>query len=152
MNKFVTMWVDGSCSGNPGPGGWCAILQYKDHTKTLCGGRFDTTNNQMELTAVLEGLKSIKETCKVTIYSDSKYVVNAVEKGWVDSWRNKNWRKSDGKPAKNQDLWKPIVELLDKHDVTFQWIKAHNGNRFNEEADRIAKLETQKIIEMEMGL
>lgn len=146
MEDKVTIYTDGACSGNPGPGGWCAILKCCDKEKMISGGSADTTNNKMELTAVIQGLKALKRKCNVTIVSDSKYVCDAVIKGWVYSWKKKGWKKSDGKPALNSDLWEELLNLLAYHDVTFNWIKGHAGHSENERCDKQAVIETQKFL------
>ncbi len=138
MAKQVTIYTDGACSGNPGPGGWGAILIYKGVEKELSGATPDTTNNRMELTAVIEALTSLKERCDVTLYSDSRYFIDSVQKGWVYSWKKKGWRKSDGSPALNVDLWERILTLLDAHTVKLVWVKGHSDNPFNERCDRLA--------------
>ncbi len=147
MTDKVTIYTDGACSGNPGPGGWCAILRYGNYEKVVSGGSPDTTNNKMELTAVIEGLKSLKRPCEVTVVSDSKYVCDAVLKGWVYSWKKKGWKKSDGKPALNSDMWEELLKLLAVHKVDFNWIKGHAGHPENERCDKIAVAETQKYFE-----
>ena len=114
--KTVTLYTDGACSGNPGPGGWGAILEYQGHEMELSGGEDSTTNNRMELTAVIRGLQALKESCIVELYSDSKYVIDGLEKGWAASWRRNNWRKADKKPALNPDLWDILLDLTEKHD------------------------------------
>ena len=144
MADNVTIYTDGACSGNPGPGGWCAILRCGTNEKTISGGSANTTNNKMELTAVIEGLKALKRPCAVTVVSDSKYVCDAVLKGWVYSWKKKGWKKSDGKPALNSDMWEELLGLLSVHDVTFQWIKGHAGHPENERCDKRAVEETKK--------
>lgn len=144
MADNVTIYTDGACSGNPGPGGWCAILRCGANEKTISGGSENTTNNKMELTAVIEGLKALKRPCAVTVVSDSKYVCDAVLKGWVYSWKKKGWKKSDGKPALNSDMWEELLGLLSVHDVTFQWIKGHAGHPENERCDKRAVEETKK--------
>ena len=126
--KTVTLYTDGACSGNPGPGGWGAILEYMGHEKEMSGGEENTTNNRMELTAVIRGLMALKEPCIVELYSDSKYVIDGLSKGWAAGWQKKGWIKSDKKPALNPDLWEKLLELLDKHDVTFVWVKGHDGH------------------------
>lgn len=143
-----TIWIytDGACSGNPGPGGYCAILKFNEHTKTISGAEINTTNNRMELRAVIEGLKALKKPCEVFIVSDSKYVCDAINKNWLSSWINKNWRKSDGKPVLNIDLWEQLCELLKVHKVTFNWIKGHAGHEYNEKCDQIAVSEYRKLI------
>lgn len=142
--KKIEMFTDGSCSGNPGPGGWGTILRYKGVEKELSGGEHETTNNRMEMTAVISGLKALNEPCEVDLYTDSKYVCDSVTKGWVYSWKNNNWRKADKKPALNVDLWEEMLILLEKHKVTFHWLKGHNGHPENERCDALAVKETQK--------
>lgn len=142
--KRVEIFTDGACSGNPGPGGFGAILRYKGHTKEISGGESSTTNNRMELRAVIEALKALKEPCEVTVTSDSKYVCDAVIKGWAKSWKAHGWVKSDKKPALNSDLWEELLELLDKHRVTFIWVKGHAGHPENERCDRLAVEEAAK--------
>lgn len=146
MSDKVMLYTDGACSGNPGPGGWCAILRYGEHEKLISGGSSDTTNNRMELTAVIEGLKALKRKCSVTVVSDSKYVCDAVLKGWVYSWKKKGWKKSDGKPALNVELWEELLEQLAIHDVEFNWIKGHAGHPENERCDKKAVEEYQKYL------
>ena len=136
--KEVTLYTDGACSGNPGPGGWGAILIYKDYKKEMSGGDKETTNNKMELTAAIEGLKALKEPCRVKLYSDSKYLIDGITKGWARSWRQKGWKKSDGKPALNVDLWEQILELDEYHEIEYIWVKGHAGNPNNERCDRLA--------------
>ncbi len=136
--KSVEAFTDGACSGNPGPGGWGAILRFNGVEKELSGGETETTNNRMELTAVIEALSALKEPCKVKLTTDSKYVVDAVVKGWAKSWQNNGWRKADKKPALNVDLWEKLLKLLEKHDVTFCWVKGHAGHPENERCDRLA--------------
>ena len=136
--KEVTLYTDGACSGNPGPGGWGAILIYKDIRKEMSGGDKETTNNKMELTAAIEGLSALKEPCRVKLYSDSKYLIDGITKGWARSWRAKGWKKSDGKPALNVDLWERILELDEYHEIEYIWVKGHAGNPNNERCDRLA--------------
>lgn len=136
--KDINIYTDGACSGNPGKGGWGAVLVYKENEKEISGGSADTTNNRMELTAVIEALKQLKEVCNVTLTTDSKYVCDAVTKGWVYSWEKNGWRKSDKKPALNVDLWEELLPLLEKHNVTFNWVKGHNGHPYNERCDKLA--------------
>ena len=144
----ITLFTDGACSGNPGPGGWGAILRYGNIEKTMSGGEAETTNNRMELTAVIEGLKALKKPCVVNVISDSKYVCDAVDKGWVYSWKKKGWKKSDGKPALNRELWESLLELLSVHKVTFTWIKGHAGHPENERCDKMAVEQSQKFSNM----
>ena len=136
--KEIEIYTDGACSGNPGKGGWGAVLVYKGNEKEISGGSPDTTNNRMELTAVIEALKQLKEPCKVTLTTDSKYVCDAINKGWVYSWKKKGWRKSDNKPALNVDLWEKLLEQLEIHKVEFCWVKGHNGHPYNERCDELA--------------
>lgn len=136
--KKINIYTDGACSGNPGKGGWGAILVYKNNEKEISGGSNDTTNNRMELTAVIEALKLLKEPCEVTLTTDSKYVCDAVTKGWVYSWKSNGWKKSDKKPALNIDLWEKLLTLLEIHNVTFNWVKGHNGHPYNERCDKLA--------------
>lgn len=126
--RTVTIYTDGACSGNPGPGGWGAILSYKGAEKALSGGAAQTTNNRMELTAVIEALRLLKEPCVVELYSDSKYVIDALEKGWARSWQQRGWVKSDKKPALNPDLWEQLLALTDIHEVRCHWVKGHAEN------------------------
>lgn len=139
--KHVFIYTDGACSGNPGAGGWGAILRYGDKEKELSGGEALTTNNRMELTAVIEALSALKEPCEVTLTSDSKYVIDSITKGWVYGWKSKGWIKSDKKPALNVDLWEKLLLLLEKHKVSFVWIKGHAGHPENERCDRLAVLQ-----------
>ena len=136
--KHVDIYTDGACRGNPGKGGWGAILVYGGREKELSGGERETTNNRMELSAVIAALSALKEPCDITLTSDSKYVVDAVTKGWVESWRRNGWRKADKSPALNVDLWEEILALLDKHKVTFVWVKGHDGHAYNERCDKLA--------------
>ena len=136
--KTVTLYTDGACSGNPGPGGWGAILEFEGHRKELSGGEDNTTNNRMELTAVIKGLQALKEPCVVELYSDSKYVIDGLEKGWAKNWQKNNWIKSDKKPALNKELWEELLLLCDTHTVKVNWIKGHNGHPENERCDELA--------------
>ena len=135
----VTIYTDGACSGNPGPGGWGAILMYKDIKKEISGGDKNTTNNIMELTAVIEGLKMLKFPCEVDLYSDSAYVVNAFLQNWVDNWIKNNWKTADKKEVKNKELWQELVDLTKVHDVTFHKVKGHADNEFNNRCDELAR-------------
>lgn len=143
--KKVTIYTDGACKGNPGPGGYAAILVYKEKEKELSGGERETTNNRMELLAAITGLEALKESCEVEIVSDSKYLVDAIEKGWVESWKKRGWKKSDGSPALNVDLWKRLLDAASKHMVYFTWIKGHNEHPYNERCDRLAVFEASKF-------
>ena len=142
--KQIEIFTDGACKGNPGPGGWCAILRYNGVEKMISGGEKDTTNNRMELSAVLFALKALKEPCHITLQSDSKYVLDSLSKGWVYGWQKKGWKKSDGKMALNVDLWEQLLPLLKKHEVEFNWIKGHAGHAENERCDAMAVAESQK--------
>ncbi len=142
--KKVMIYTDGACKGNPGPGGYGAILVYGAREKEFSGGESDTTNNRMELLAAITALEALKEPCDVTLTSDSKYLVDAVTKGWVYSWKKKGWKKSDGKTALNTDLWERLLPLLDTHTVEFVWIKGHDGHEYNERCDRLAVAEAEK--------
>ena len=139
--KHVEIFTDGACSGNPGPGGYGVILRFGEHIKELSGGAPDTTNNRMELTGVIVALSALKEPCKVTLTTDSKYVVDSVTKGWVYGWKKKGWIKSDKKPALNVDLWEQLLPLLEKHEVTFNWVKGHAGHPENERCDELAVIQ-----------
>ena len=145
MMKQVTIYTDGACSGNPGPGGWAAILEYNGREKELSGGEAHTTNNRMELTAVIEALKALKEGCAVDLYSDSKYVIDALEKGWVYNWRKNNWIKSDKKPALNPDLWEVLLGEMARHKVKLHWVKGHASNPKNNRCDELAVAESKKF-------
>lgn len=136
--KTIEMFSDGACSGNPGPGGYGVILRYAGKEKELSGGEAMTTNNRMELLGVIEGLSALKEPCKVLLTTDSRYVVDSVTKGWVFGWKKRGWIKSDKKPALNVDLWERLLPLLEKHEVTFNWVKGHAGHPENERCDRLA--------------
>lgn len=135
----VTIYTDGACSGNPGPGGWGAILMYKENKKEISGGKKDTTNNVMELTAVIEALKLLKYQCKVKLYSDSAYVVNAFLQNWVINWQRNNWKTADKKEVKNKELWQELVELTNIHDITFIKVKGHSDNEYNNRCDELAR-------------
>ncbi len=143
--KEVIIYTDGACSGNPGPGGWGTILDYKGRQKELSGGERQTTNNRMELTAVIEGLKALKEKCIVTVITDSKYVSDGINLGWAKSWKANNWRKKDKKPALNPELWDELLSLIDSHVVTVKWIKGHAGHPENERCDKLAVAQSQKF-------
>ncbi len=145
MTDHVQIYTDGACSGNPGPGGWGAVLLYGQHEKQLSGGEANTTNNRMELTAVIEALSLLKRPCRVTLTTDSKYVADSVTKGWVYGWQKRGWKKSDGKDAINVDLWQRLLPLLQTHEVTFVWIKGHAGHQYNEICDKLAVAESRKF-------
>lgn len=143
--QTVTIYTDGACSGNPGPGGWGAILKYKDIEKELSGGEASTTNNRMELIAVIEALRCLKKPCTVELYSDSKYVIDALAQGWAASWRAKGWRKADKKPALNPDLWETLLGLTAQHEIHYHWVKGHAENEFNNRCDALAVAESKKF-------
>ena len=143
--KKVTIYTDGACSGNPGPGGWGAILEWQGHEKELSGGEAQTTNNRMELTAVLTALRLLKEPCTVELYSDSKYVVDAIDKGWLYGWQKKGWIKADKKPVLNVDLWQQLLPELARHDVHLHWVKGHAENEKNNRCDQLAVAESKKF-------
>lgn len=143
--KKVTVYTDGACSGNPGPGGWGAVLLYGPHRREISGGAPRTTNNRMELIAVIEALRLLKEPCEVDLYSDSKYVIDALEKGWVWGWKRKGWVKSDKKPALNPDLWEVLLELIQVHQVKYHWVKGHASNPLNNRCDELAVAESRKF-------
>lgn len=136
--KKVDIFTDGACSGNPGPGGWGAILRYGEVEKEISGGESDTTNNRMEMTAVIEALRLLKYPCEVTVYSDSQYVCNGINNHWVDNWRKNGWKTSQRQPVANKELWEELLKLLDIHKVTFVWVRGHNGHPENERCDRLA--------------
>ena len=142
--KHVDMYSDGACSGNPGPGGYGTILVFGEMEKALSGGEKNTTNNRMELSGAIAGLEALKFPCEVTLYSDSKYLVDGITKGWAEKWRANNWVKSDKKPALNSDLWGRLLDLLEIHKVTFVWVKGHNGHHYNERCDALAVAEAEK--------
>ena len=143
--KKVEIFTDGACSGNPGPGGWGAILRYAGREKELSGGEKETTNNRMELTAVITALDALKEPCEVTLTTDSKYVCDSIQKGWVYSWKRNGWKKADKKPALNVDLWERLLPLLEKHKVAFVWVKGHNEHPENERCDSLAVAQSMKL-------
>ena len=143
--KTVTLYTDGASSGNPGPGGWGAILEYKGTEKEFSGGEESTTNNRMELTAVIRGLQALKEPCIVELYSDSKYVIDGLSKGWAESWRKNGWRKADKKPALNPDLWEILLELTHTHTMQYHWVKGHADNPKNNRCDELAVQQWQSI-------
>lgn len=144
--KKIEIYTDGACSGNPGPGGWGAVLVYNGKEKELSGSEKNTTNNRMELTAVIMALNALNQPCEVKLTTDSKYVCDAINKSWVYSWRKNGWKKSDKKPALNVDLWKELLSLLEKHEVEFIWVKGHNGHKYNEICDALAVKEYQKYL------
>ena len=144
--KTVTVYTDGACSGNPGPGGWGAILRYGPHEKAISGGEAETTNNRMELTAAIMALQALNEPCAVELYTDSRYLADALEKGWVYTWRRNGWRKPDKKPALNVDLWEQLLALLERHEVRLHWVRGHADNEFNNRCDALAVAESRKFL------
>ena len=142
--KSVEIFTDGACSGNPGPGGWAAILKFGETSKTISGGAKDTTNNRMELTAVIEGLKMLKCPCTVTVTSDSKYICDAINQGWLEKWKSHGWLKSDKKPVLNIELWEELLKLLEIHEVSFVWVKGHAEHPQNQICDWLAVSECEK--------
>jgi len=142
--RFVEIFTDGACSGNPGPGGYGAILRCDGKEKELCGGEPHTTNNRMELMGVIAALEALKFPCKVRLTTDSKYVADGVQKGWARGWKKRGWRKSNGDPALNPDLWDRLLSLLDTHDVEICWVKGHAGHPENERCDRLAVMQRDK--------
>ncbi len=141
----VQLYTDGACSGNPGPGGYGAILRCNGYEKEISGGEASTTNNRMELMAVICGLEALNRKCHVTIYSDSKYFVDGIEKGWARSWRKNGWKKGDRSPAKNPDLWERLLNLIDSHEIELVWLKGHAGHPENERCDKMAVEESKKF-------
>ncbi|TCS71527.1 RNase HI [Sulfuritortus calidifontis] len=133
----VDLYTDGACKGNPGPGGWGALLRFGDHEKELCGGEPETTNNRMELTAVIEGLRALKRACKVRVHTDSQYVKKGISE-WLANWRRRGWKTSEGKPVKNQDLWQALDRAVAEHEVEWFWVRGHAGHPENERADALA--------------
>ncbi len=141
--KTVTVYTDGACSGNPGPGGWGAVLVYQGREKELSGGEKSTTNNRMELMAAICALEALKEPCRVELYSDSKYLVDAMEKNWLSNWIKRGWKKADKSPVLNPDLWQRLVEAARPHEVIYHWVKGHAGHPYNERCDRLAVAQTE---------
>ena len=142
--KKVDIYTDGACSGNPGPGGWGAILRFGPHEKELSGGGPNTTNNRMELTAVIQALSALKESCEITSHSDSKYIIDAIQQGWAKKWRANGWMRNKKDKALNPDLWGKLLDLLEEHQVTFHWVKGHAGHPENERCDQLAVAQSQK--------
>ncbi len=143
--KQVEIYTDGACSGNPGPGGWGAVLRYNGKEKEISGGEAMTTNNRMELMAVIFALRALKEPCAVELYSDSRYVIDALSKGWAYGWRKKGWIKSDKKPALNPDLWGELLDLCAVHEMSYHWVKGHAENEYNNRCDALAVAEREKF-------
>ncbi len=136
--KHITIYTDGACSGNPGPGGWAALLIHGRHRKELSGGTERTTNNRMELQAAIEALRALKEPCRVTLHTDSAYLARAFNDGWLDAWRRRGWKTASKKPVENQDLWRQLIPLVEQHDVTFVKVKGHADDELNNYVDRLA--------------
>lgn len=145
--KLVRLYTDGACSGNPGPGGWAAILKFGRHEKELSGNMSYTTNNRMELFAVISGLGALKESCRVEVYSDSAYVVNAFQQKWVDNWQKRSWKTADNKPVENQDLWRLLLICMRKHEVSYHKVPGHQDHPENNRCDELARAEVQKIMQ-----
>lgn len=143
--KTVCIYTDGACSGNPGPGGWGGILMYEEHYKEISGSEKHTTNNRMELTAVIKTLQALKQPCRVELTTDSKYVVDAIDKGWLFNWKKNNWIKSNKQPASNIDLWEQLLPLLATHDIHLHWVKGHAENKYNNRCDELAVSAWQKL-------
>ncbi|MGE0174402.1 MAG: ribonuclease HI [Oligoflexales bacterium] len=147
--KKVTLVTDGACLGNPGPGGWAAFLRFGKHEKLLSGGNPATTNNQMEMTAVIEGLKALKEQCKVEVISDSRYIIDCFEQGWFDNWQRNGWKTAQNKPVKNKELWIDMANQLARHKVDFTWVKGHSGHPENEMVDQEANRKAREFQEVD---
>ena len=143
--KHVDIFTDGACKRNPGPGGWAAILRFGEHEKEISGGDINTTNNRMEITAVIMALKLLKEPCEITLYSDSQYVCNAIKLGWARKWKANNWMRNSKDPALNSDLWEMILQEMSKHKVTTIWVKGHAGHPENERCDKLATKQAKKF-------
>ena len=145
MEKKVLLYTDGACSGNPGIGGWGAILRYNNIEREISGGEKETTNNRMELTAVIKAVQALKEPCNITIASDSSYVCKAFTEGWLNNWISKGWKKADKSPVLNLELWQELLEALEGHKYEFIWVKGHNGHPENEKCDKLATAEIEKL-------
>ena len=143
--KHIQIFTDGACSGNPGPGGWGAILRYKAHEKELSGGEAETTNNRMELMALIAALEQLKEPCEIDLCSDSQCVINGLQKGWAKGWRARGWKKADKSPALNSDLWARLLDLSEAHTIHYNWIKGHAGHPENERCDRLAVEQSKRF-------
>ena len=143
--KTIEVFTDGACLGNPGPGGWGVILRYNGNEKELSGGEKSTTNKRMEISAVIEALKALKEPCSVELYTDSQYVCNAINKGWANKWKQNNWKRNKNEPALNSDLWEILLTLLEKHNVKMNWVKGHAGHAENERCDQLARNQAQNF-------
>ena len=143
--KKVEIYTDGACRGNPGPGGWGAILVYKQKEKVMSGGEKDTTNNRMELMAAISAFEALREPCIVLFTSDSKYVIDGLDKGWAVGWKKKGWKKSDGSPALNPELWDRLLTATAPHEIAYHWVKGHAGHPYNERCDALAPMEADKL-------
>mgnify|MGYP002230954800 CR=1 FL=1 len=143
--KHVTIYTDGACSGNPGPGGWGAILEYKGVRKEISGGEAETTNNRMELMGIIRALEQLKEPCDITFCSDSKYVMDGLSKGWAKGWKARGWKKADKKPALNPDLWDRLLALTEVHSLRYHWVKGHAENAYNNRCDELAVAESRRF-------
>lgn len=146
--RKVIIYTDGACSGNPGPGGWAAVVMYENKSvfikKRISGGEENTTNNKMELKAVINGLKMLKISCKVIVHTDSQYIKQGITE-WINKWKTNGWKTADKKPVKNRELWQELDEVALQHDINWKWVRAHNGNMYNEEADRLARKESKNL-------
>lgn len=145
VRKHVEIYTDGACSGNPGPGGWGAILRYRGHERELSGGAPETTNNRMELTAVLSALQALREPCDVTVYSDSQYIVKAFNDGWLRKWQRNGWLTASKQPVENQDLWQALLSAADPHRITWEWVKGHADNALNNRCDELARAAAAEV-------
>lgn len=143
--KQIEIYTDGACSGNPGPGGWGAVLRYGNHEREMSGAEPLTTNNRMEISAVINAIDALKEPCKITLYSDSQYVCNAIKNGWAKKWKQNGWMRNKNEPALNADLWERLLNLLDIHSVDVIWVKGHSGHSENERCDRLATQAIKKL-------
>ncbi|MCF7980545.1 MAG: ribonuclease HI [Pseudomonadales bacterium] len=150
MTEKVEMFTDGACKGNPGPGGWGVLLRYKNKEKKLHGGAANTTNNRMELMAVIEGLRSLNRTCRITITTDSAYVKNGIT-GWITDWKKRGWKTAAKKPVKNEDLWRLLDNEVAQHDIEWHWVKGHSGHPENEMADELANLGVKQFLDSHSG-
>ena len=145
--KQVTIYTDGACSGNPGPGGWAAILIYQGREKEICGGEKQTTNNRMEMTAVISALEALKEPCEVDLWSDSRYVIDALDKGWAEGWKKKGWKRANKEPALNPDLWERLLMLSSRHRMHYHWVQGHADNSLNNRCDELAVQQRDRYAE-----
>ena len=150
MTPGVVIYTDGACSGNPGPGGWGAVMLYGDSRKEICGGEPGTTNNRMELMAAIQALEALKRPCRVELHTDSKYVQQGIHE-WIHNWKRRGWRTADGKPVKNDDLWRRLDEARSRHDVSWRWVKGHAGHELNERADELARQGLKDALEAPTG-